>query len=192
MKRQVRCGVFETNSSSVHSIAIPRECNAAEYMSFHTGEFGWTFDQADPQDYFYTALYETSATQKELNEKIDRLKCILQDHGVESDFSEPRAHIYDWGGKPYLALDDGYIDHGNELQEFVSELLNDGDKLVRFLSGGLVFTGNDNCGDNEWGYVQRNNPVLDEYCWPAGQRRIIDNPYYMSNHDDYEWYEKGN
>ena len=34
MKRQIRTGVFETNSSSTHSIAIPKKCEKADYMFF--------------------------------------------------------------------------------------------------------------------------------------------------------------
>ena len=58
--RQIRNGVFETNSSSTHSIAIPRSCNNINYISFHIGEFGWEWEEANPADYFYTAIYSTS------------------------------------------------------------------------------------------------------------------------------------
>lgn len=36
MKRQIRNSVFETNSSSTHSIAIPKNGGTPNYVSFHT------------------------------------------------------------------------------------------------------------------------------------------------------------
>ena len=56
MKRQIRSGVFETNSSSIHSIAIPRSCKAVDSVSFSIGEFGWEWDEADAANYLYTAI----------------------------------------------------------------------------------------------------------------------------------------
>ena len=193
--RQVRTNVFETNSSSTHSIAIPRSAsiNISE-IYFHTGDFGWGYDEVDPADYFYTAIYVTSDTEEEVSEKIGRLKDILDAYGIDYDFSEPETHIWhdDYDNKDYFLLDDGYIDHGDELKEFVNMLLNDGDKLVRFLSGGLVFTGNDNCSTEESGFIDRNVEYLDDYDWRTKQEFKIKNPYYMNNHEDYEWHWKGN
>ena len=77
MKRQIRSSVFETNSSSTHSIAIPRSCDKQNYISFRIDEFGWSFDEVDPADYFYTAIYETSSTISEAEEKVEKLKDIL-------------------------------------------------------------------------------------------------------------------
>ena len=182
---QVRTGVFETNSSSTHSIAIPRDCSVSGYMSFHVGEFGWSFEEVDPMDYFYTALYTTSETMTELEEKMERLKDILRLYDIEADFAEVECdERYGW-------LDhDGYIDHGDELKDFVDELLNNGDKLVRFLSGGLVFTGNDNSESN--GFISRNEEFIENYDWNSRTHYREKNPYYMNNCDDYEWHYKGN
>lgn len=192
MKRQIRSSVFETNSSSTHSIAIPRNCNATNYVGFYTGDFGWEFRQVDAADYFYTAIYETSYTEEELNEKLERLKDILNAHGIEYNFGKPKTHIWhnDYENKDYLCLDDGHIDHGYELKDFVDELLNNGDKLVRFISGGLVFTGNDNSDDN--GFISKYEEFIEDYDWRTRTRTKYKNEYYMSNHEDYEWYYKGN
>ena len=189
---QIRTGVFETNSSSTHSIAVPKNCSAANYVSFHTDEFGWGFYEVDATDYFYTAIYETSYNEEELNEKIERLKNILETYGIDYDFSEPETHIWhdNYENKDYLCLDDGYIDHGGELKEFVDELLYNGEKLVRFLSGGLVFTGNDNSDDD--GFISRNKEFIEDYDWRSKITTKHKNRYYMSNHEDYEWYYKGN
>ena len=75
--KQIRNGVFETNSSSTHSIAIPRSCDKQNYISFRIDEFGWGFDEVNPADYFYTAIYETSSTISEAEEKVEKLKDIL-------------------------------------------------------------------------------------------------------------------
>ena len=183
--RQVRNCVFETNSSSTHSIAIPRSGCAPSYVSFHDGEFGWSFDEVDAADYFYTAIYDVSETLAEAEERIAKLTDILNDYNIEFDFSEVNCEDYDgW------LSHDGYIDHGGELKDFVDELLDHGDKLVRFLGSGLVFTGNDNSDCD--GFVDRTTEFIENYDWSSRTWVKHENPYYMSNHDEYEWYYKGN
>ena len=185
--RQIRYGVFESNSSSTHSIAIPKSCDNVNYISFRIGEFGWEWGEADPADYFYTAIYETSHSTSEVEEKIEKLKNILDSHGIKYHFEEVLHSDHN-----YLSLDYGYIDHGYELTDFVDELLNDGNKLVRFLSMGFVFTGNDNSDAEERCFIERDQEFLDGYNWQTRQKFKIKNPYYMSNHEDYDWYWKGN
>lgn len=190
--KTIRSNVFETNSSSTHSIAIPKDCASENYISFHIGEFGWRFDEVDPADYFYTAIYATSNTEAEVEKKIERLKNILDSHNIEYYFGNADTHIYSYMGDYYLILDNGYIDHGRELGDFVDELLNDGDKLVRFLSRGLVFTGNDNSYAIDQCFIERFTEYLDYYDWSTNTTYSIKNPYYMENHNDYDWYWKGN
>lgn len=192
--RQIRNGVFETNSSSTHSIAIPRSCDKSNYISFHIGEFGWGWEEVDPADYFYTAIYETSETKEEVKEKINKLKDILNTYGIEYHFGKANAHAWrsDYTNKDYYSLDDGYIDHGYELKDFVNELLHDDEKLVRFLSRGLVFTGNDNSSTEERFFIERNEEYLEDFNWETREYFKVKNPYYMNDCDDYEWYWKGN
>ena len=83
----VRSNVFETNSSSTHSIAIPKSCATNNFIAFHIGEFSWSWEEVDPADYFYTAIYETSDTEKELEEKLDKLSKILDSHGISYKLS---------------------------------------------------------------------------------------------------------
>ena len=191
---QIRNSVFETNSSSTHSIAIPRSCDNVNYISFHIGEFGWEWAEVDPADYFYTAIYETSGSEDEVKEKIEKLKNILDERGIKYHFGKVKYHIWhgDRTNKDYMSLDYGYIDHGNELTDFVDELLDDGDKLVRFLSMGFVFIGNDNSDTEERCFIERDQEFLDGYDWETRQSFKIKNPYYMSDHEDYEWYYKSN
>jgi len=192
MKRQIRSSVFETNSSSTHSIAIPRSYEPTNNVSFYIGEFGWGFEEVDAADYLYTAIYELSETESEAKEKIKRLKDILNERGISYHFGRVESHIWhsEYEDKDYFSLDNGYIDHGYELRDFVEELLNNGDKLVRFISGGLVFTGNDNSDSN--GFISRNEEFIEDYDWHTNTITRDKNQYYMSNHEDYEWYYKGN
>lgn len=194
MKRQIRRGVFETNSSSTHSIAIPKKCGHPNHVSFYVGDYGWSFDEVSPVGYFYTALYATSETEQEFNEKIEELKSILDRNNIEYYFSTPRTHIWhdDYDNTDYFSLDDGYIDHGYVLRSFVDELLDDEDKLLRFLYGGLVFTGNDNSNTEERCFIRRDLEYLDDYDWNTKQVFQIKNPYYMNDHEEYDWYYKDN
>ena len=194
MKRQIRRGVFETNSSSTHSIAIPKNCGHPNSVSFYVGDFGWSFNEVSPVSYFYTALYATSETAQEFNEKIEKLRRILDKHNINYYFSQPKTNIWhdDDSNIDYFSLDDGYIDHGYELRGFIDELLNDDEKLLRFLYNGLVFTGNDNSNTEERCFIERDAEYLDDYDWKTKQTFKVKNPYYMSNHQDYDWYYKGN
>ena len=190
MKRQIRSSVFETNSSSTHSIAIPNDCEISKHMLFRTDDFGWSFEQVDATDYFYTAIYATSKTEAEVDEKIERLKNILDKNGIDYKFKKPKTHVSTYDDRDYFYLDDGYIDHGYELNDLVEELLNNETKLLRFLSGGLVFTGNDNSYDN--GFISRYEEYIEDYDWDTKTTTKYENPYYMGNYADYEWYYKGN
>lgn len=194
MKRQIRNMVFETNSSSTHSIAIPRDCKATNNVNFYIGEFGWAWEEVDAADYLYTAIYNMAETESEAKEKIEKIKNILEERGIDCHFGRVESHIWhnDYNNKDYFCLDNGYIDHGYELKDFLDELLNDEDKLIRFLSGGLVFTGNDNSSTEERCFINRYKEYLDGYDWDEEKEYKVKNPYYMSNHEDYEWYYKGN
>lgn len=191
--KTIRSNVFETNSSSTHSIAIPKNCSEINNISFYIGEFGWEWDEADPADYFYTAIYVTSNTASEVAEKLEKLTDILDAHDIKYHFGEARTHIWNSdNGIDYISLDNGYIDHGGDLRAFVDELLNDGDKLIRFLSEGLVFTGNDNCYTEQRGFVERDTKDFEDYDWHTKMTSKIENPYYMEDYNNYEWYWKGN
>lgn len=194
MKRQIRRSVFETNSSSTHSIAIPKKCSHPNNISFYVGDFGWEWAEVSPASYFYTALYATSETEQEFNEKIEKLTKILEENDIEYYFSKPKTHIWhdDYDNTDYFYLDDGYIDHGYMLREFVDELLDDKGKLLRFLYGGLVFTGHDNSSTEQRCFIRRNLEYLDDYNWDTKQIFKIKNPYYMNDHEEYDWYYKDN
>jgi hypothetical protein len=181
MKRQIRSSVFETNSSSTHSIAISKApVVAGKYISFGIGEFGWENDTADTADYLYTAILE----QNNSSELLNKLKDILDKHSIEYKFEEPRYVKSSYGEY----LDYGYIDHGYELGEFLNAVLNNEDLLMRYLFGdSTVYTGNDN---------QESDPsgcdIADEYYWTEENGKYVEklNPYHDSA--NYEYFYKGN
>lgn len=184
MKRQVRSSVFETNSSSTHSIAISKApVVIGKRIHFGIGEFGWENDCADTADYLYTAILERDDSL----DLLDRLKEILDKHHIEYTFEEPRYQKSSDGKYTWLAY--GYIDHAYELGDFIFDVLNDEDLLMRYLFGNsTVYTGNDN---------QDNCPsgcnIADEYVYEEnenGDYVEVLNPY----HDpvNYDYYYKGN
>ena len=185
MKRQIRSSVFETNSSSTHSIAISKApATIGKSIGFNIGEFGWENDCVNTADYLYTAiLYIYSRDVAE--EKIEHLKRILDKHNVLYKFEEPEYETSRWGA--YLKY--GYIDHGAECTEFVEAVLNDEDMLMRYLFGNsFVYTGNDNQDDCPSGCN-----IAEEYVYVED-----DNGDYVEQlneyHDEknYEYFYKGN
>ena len=152
---KIRRNVFETNSSSVHSIVVCNEAlndNSRPFIFFSLGEFGWSMDVLDDDwsraSYFYTAACALRRHDVK-NEIID----LLAPLNIECVFNEENSPQYtDYNGFRYL--DNGSIDHVEECQEFVDTLMNDGKMLARFLldDRSFVITGNDNCDDidREW------------------------------------------
>ena len=168
MKQVIRHDTFETNSSSVHSLAIPKhtEGNYPNSIHFRIGEFGWEFtDGNDPASYLYTAIltYFVEEKRQHRQEKLDYLKEVLDRHYIEYTFDEP---IW-WKGNDYDCLDNGNIDHSNALGEFLEAVFATETTLLDFIFYGIVVTGNDNSEDS--------NP---------------DCNYYYDK--DYDWYYKGN
>lgn len=84
MKRQIRNSVFETNSSSVHSISISKQPigNIPKFVNFNIGEYGWENGTADTADYLYTAIIIQDNPEALLN----RLKEILDKYEIEYCF----------------------------------------------------------------------------------------------------------
>lgn len=131
--KKIRKGVFETNSSSTHSICIAKDTTITlpKNLHFEFGEFGWEYDTlysiAEKASYLYTGLIANSR-----NEDADRIFSFLKDKGVDVTFESGQ--------------DVGYIDHSGNLTKFLNDICSDNDKLLRFLFSDLSFiiTGNDN------------------------------------------------
>lgn len=145
---KIRNGVFETNSSSVHAICISSKPIDAYGLSvtLQIGEFGW--EHAWYQDIDSRASYIYTAACYIYNKDFyKKFKELLEPYGIEVKYEDnKRASFSNWGSDEYY-LNNGYIDHGSELQELVDRCLNDPDTLIRFIFGdeSFVMTTNDNC-----------------------------------------------
>ncbi len=138
MNKKIRQGVFETNSSSTHSICIATEptLEIPKELHFEFGEFGWrksTLDSiSDKASYLYTGLMITYRT-----EDFENIAELLSNKGIRVSAQEAKSeNMYD----------NGYIDHSNELGDFLDAVCSDEQQLMNFLFSPLSFilTGNDN------------------------------------------------
>lgn len=208
---QIRSNVFETNSSSTHSICIPKKTKTAvNQINFTIGEYGWENDTVyDTASYLYTAIL-CGYNYDEAMEKLDRLTDILNRHNIVYKFEEPKWEFDKYVGTKYLSYDSGYLDHAYEARELVEALLDDEDMLMRYLSEGVVHTGNDNEDDNEYcsvaceyRYVREDNmkfpkdgnfddlkSYFDSGDWVYKKVGNWDNPHY--DPDNFDYFYKGN
>lgn len=151
--RQIRNMVFETNSSSTHSVSVSYK-NSNYYnenclesfvdydnkVHVEFGEFGWEVEHYytpyEKLQYIITMLVETEgrniSTTDELFE-TDGFKLIndaVADYchcdGIWID-SKMKMSCYEWGGKTHIYLEhDGYIDHQScEYYSSVQDFLDD-------------------------------------------------------------------
>ena len=144
----IRKGVFETNSSSTHSIIIAREgTEPLDQVVFSIGEYGWEcekyHDVNSKASYFYTAA--CACLRRDV---ADEISAMLSPYGIECIFYIKPVfvtyHSDTYGDSNYL--DNGYIDHDMEAIDFVKGLLEDASQLIDFLFNdkSYVETGNDN------------------------------------------------
>lgn len=184
MKRQIRSSVFETNSSSTHSIVISKKpVTVGNRIYFGIGDFGWENDRVSIVDYLYTAIL----SQEDANELLERLKGILDSRDIEYEFAEPL--YYESSDGTYKWLDNGHIDHDDETREFVYAVLYNEDLLMRCLFGNsCVYTGNDNqdCEPDGCNIAYQYVYVVDN----GGRYVQVKNPYH--DPDNYDYFYKGN
>ena len=148
MKKQIRQGVFETNSSSTHSMCIHPGNKYVPNMSkleIETGEFGWEEETYYGMDdkLSYALTYALGGNS---NKYIEMLNEVLTDNMPDTDIT------YD--GMSYKELleidvyrddvDFGYIDH-QSLDE-ASEMFLSKNNLEDFIFGRDSYfeTDNDN------------------------------------------------
>lgn len=165
MKRQIRQGCFETNSSSVHAICVASQelnhiKNLPSSVSFELGSYGWGTDRyisrADRADYLYTAIVQLGGVLKkpQYSQMIKRLQFIddtLKKHNIGVYFADFGVTVSNYGNKIVCytsCLDECGIDHVNELEEFVDAVCSDENMLMNYLfsDDSYVATGNDNDG----------------------------------------------
>ena len=156
MKKQIRRGAFETNSSSTHAVSIFRGSNYSipEKIVIRPGEFDWECETfSDPEaklSYLYTWIlskcksyeyndvtekYEDHYDYKKLKDYQYRIKSKLLDAGVnEVEFEKCNG----W-------FEDGYIDHPEKLYpNYLEEILENYFLDYVFNPASYIETGNDN------------------------------------------------
>lgn len=122
----IRKNVFETNSSSVHTICIAKDFDyngmLPKHITFNVGGYGWGYDCLscilERASYLYTAvLYFDDEEKFNMNHIVD----VLNGIGVECTVVTPDEH------------DDYYIDHCCELYDWLNTIYNDDTMLINYL-----------------------------------------------------------
>ena len=149
MKTVIRQGVFETNSSSTHTICINKDfdcTNLDTNLKFGIGEFGWGWDEHydiyTKAAYLHEAIISSSNDKAEYEDFKNKITEALNTLGVKTVWNN-----VDWDEDDYPEYySHGYIDHGYELRPWVELLLTDTSLLYGFLfnSTSYIETGNDN------------------------------------------------
>ena len=150
---KIRKGMFETNSSSTHTIIVTdQKTEPGNLVDFAIGEFGWEFSRLDTINEKASYLY-TMACEMLDRDVYQDLYEILVKYGVECSCSVPAEFAKSsWGEY----LDNGYVDHASDgdAKEFVERMLNHEHALIKYLFSdeSFVVTGNDNSYEEqrEW------------------------------------------
>ena len=191
----IRRNVFESNSSSCHSIAISKDKVpnvAGKHVYFGAGEYGWEQDCVeDTASYLHTAIVDSS-TPAQYEERINKIKEILDRYGVQYEFAPVKYKKSEYNPDyEYIEFASpnsqwAHVDHAYECAELINTLLSNEDLLIRYLFGdSCIYTGNDNSGDE------------DDMCYCAVEtiydwntREIRPNPNHDAEH--YDYFFKGN
>lgn len=169
MKIQIRRGVFETNSSSVHTLTITKNSSNLKFpkkLIFDSGKYGWEHNCLTTPEEKASYLWEGIISvfpdyeNKNLNiynKAITSITSILKSVGVKAIFkyNNPKYKESKWGS--YYAfydkdgnVDDGYVDHSSKLCTFLYNVCFDKTKLLNYLfsESSYINTGNDNEDDD--------------------------------------------
>lgn len=150
--KKIRRGMFETNSSSTHTIIIADEkfnkgSNEGCMVDFRIGEFGWEtrtyYDTDAKASYLYTAA--CSLLGRDVYQELYE---VLSKYGIMCMCAKP-AVFKDYGSGKYL--DNGYIDHVDGLHDFVNSLMSHEKLLMKYLfdERSFIHTTNDNTYEYE-------------------------------------------
>lgn len=132
MKISYRQGVFETNSSSVHTFSIKPSGDIKDLMKIPSltlrgGEFGWGPDKIEgwQEKAEYLVQLADSLDDKDLLEQITE---VLHECGIEEVIFKP----------------EGYVDHANDKDELVDLLKENKEYVKDFIFGkGFILIDND-------------------------------------------------
>lgn len=143
MKVQIRNGVFETNSSSVHAICIAKKNSAVnpklipKKQVFKRGDFDWDEAKLSTPDekasYLYSAIV-CLGQHPEYRWMEKKLEQMVWDMGITPEFEPETEEVYT------------NVNHYGETLEFVLRVLHSEKALKRYLYSdqSFVLTGNDN------------------------------------------------
>lgn len=152
MKQKIRNKIFETNSSSIHSIVIGNNgedvySNLPEKVVFQGGQFGWEHevytDTESKASYLFTSLLYTDTPY----EYMENIKKFLSKWGIEAEFDEIVMVKYSDDSFSYKTKEGySYVDHGYENRDLVKQLCEDETFLMNYLfsDASYVETSNDN------------------------------------------------
>lgn len=141
---QVRSSVFETNSSSIHSICIargsrlhPKDYESIDHLDISIGDFGWRFKKYDTAAARASYLYTLACDLDRGEEMKNRIFVLLGDLGIDVDFRNADDEEEYW----YC-----HVDHAYEAEEFLNSMFHSDRLLIDFIlcKRSCVFTGNDN------------------------------------------------
>lgn len=145
----IRPKTFETNSSSTHAITIPKKIDKSllgvrPNIYFRIGEFAWEYETYELKDYIWTAI--CSIYPNEYEEYKQKIIDILNPYYKEIQFEEPIfIEGYDDNeNTEWKYLDNGCIDHSEELVSFLKQIFKNEKLLINATLEGYVKTGNDN------------------------------------------------
>lgn len=160
---QIRKGVFETNSSSTHTIALDTSdidaMSIVKEVHFGLESFGWDFSlDNSTANYLWTAIMNILSYHDQmiivgdrklrLDDIISLIKGAFSKYGIKASFDVViGASIYmsrdrDINGVSYeypeirfnMSFTGGEgIDHGDDLYDFVVFMLQDPDNIVKFV-----------------------------------------------------------
>lgn len=165
--RIIRKNTFETNSSSTHAIAIPKEPSYKKlsHVDFKWGEFGWEYviyyDTPNKANYLYTMIrYFNGEYIPEYNKSnlyLETIKKYLDEENITYSFELSTDDT--WG--------DGYIDHGGDTPDVIEGILKTKESFLAYLfdERAYVSTGNDN--DRGY-YIPGIGSSDDYYNWTYG------------------------
>lgn len=154
MKQSIRNQVFETNSSSVHSLSI-MNYGADEYdldalkCTIEASEFGWEHDEYYGPVDVLTYLWTLANTCYDF-EKAKEYKERLKEWCPNVSFIDYPVIEYEFD-KGHKGFDcPGYVDHGNNYE--LDKIFESKQRVADLVFNGLIRTTNDNSYDNvgEW------------------------------------------
>lgn len=190
----MRRNVFESNSSSCHSIAISKEKIpnvAGRHVYFGAGEYGWGQGcVGDTASYLHTAIVNSS-TPAQYEERINKIKEILDRYGVRYEFAPVKYNKSEYTPDyEYITFAPpnyqwASVDHAGECTELINALLSNEDLLIRYLFGdSCIYTGNDNSDDEDSMCYCADATIWDD------NNETIPNPNHDAEH--YDYFFKGN